>query len=154
MKFDLGDVPAWAALLASVGAIYVATRANRHARDSAAASKDSAVSARRSADASERQAQAAEQALAPSSPQVRWRITRGQGRESYVLRNVGTATATAVQVDLTCLPTHTVLDLGDHVFRPGQAITFWIILAASDDDVQQLWLTWDGQPEAVPVPMP
>jgi hypothetical protein len=103
MHIDMGDVPGWTAFVVSGVAVFVAIRANRHARDSADASKDSAVSARRSADAAERQAEAQEKALPPPPPLVAWEIEH-LSKQGYALRNVGLGTAAGVKIDLDRAP--------------------------------------------------
>lgn len=86
------DAAAWvgvgASVLMSAGALVVSVRSLRESR--------------RAADASERQAAAAEEALAPPPPSVKWQIRPGPGRDSYVLRNVGDATAAGVAFDQAC----------------------------------------------------
>ncbi|MFY1683779.1 hypothetical protein ACN265_19820 [Micromonospora sp. WMMD730] len=72
----------------------------------------------------------------------------------YVLRNIGDARATGVQVDRNGLPQHTELDLGEGVVIPGKGIVFWAILTAGDNDFSDIGLTWDGREEPVAVPVP
>ncbi|MEV5765324.1 hypothetical protein AB0L34_12235 [Micromonospora sp. NPDC052213] len=152
MQLDLGDVPAWAALLISAGAVYVATRANRHARDSAAASKDSAGSARRSADAAERQAVAAEAAIPPPPPQVVWQVERVNNKR-YLLRNVGVGTATGVQIDVRQAHPLVGLNLGNGTVGPNESVSFLITGSMGRPSPTELWVSWDGQDEPVAVPV-
>ncbi|MGW3811253.1 hypothetical protein [Micromonospora sp. NPDC005113] len=146
MQLDLGDVPAWAALAVSVGAIVVALRSNRHAKASAAAS-------RRSADAAERQAQAAEAALPPPPPQVSWRVEH-VNRQRYVLRNIGVGTATGLRIDVRDGHPLVGLEREEKAIPPNGSISFLIAASMGRPHPTELWLTWDGQDEPVAVPVP
>lgn len=153
MQIDLGDAPAWAALLVSTGSLLIALRATRHAKDSAAASQDSALSARRSADAAERQAEAAEAALPPPPPHVAWRV-EWVGGQRYRLRNTGVGVATGVQID-----TGKALELigfegSLERIPPNGSVSFLITESAEISAPDELLVTWDGQDEPVVVPVP
>ncbi|TDC42076.1 hypothetical protein [Micromonospora sp. KC213] len=150
MQLDLGDVPAWTALVLSGAAVYVATRANRHARDSAAASKDSAGSARRSADAAERQALAAEAAIPPPPPQVAWRV-EWVSKQRYLLRNIGVGTATGVKVEVRNAHPLAGLKLGDGTLESNQSVSFLIMGSMGRPAPTELWVSWDGQEEPIAV---
>ncbi|MEU8301144.1 hypothetical protein AB0C04_28130 [Micromonospora sp. NPDC048909] len=153
MRFDLGDVPAWAAIIVSSAAILVALRANRHAKDSAAASQDSAVSSRRSADAAERQATAAEQALPPPPQKVAWRFEY-KSRQEYVLRNTGTEAAHDVEIDMNrieCMFHDEMPD--DRVVPSGASVSLIMMATGSGSVPNELWVRWQGQPEWTPVPL-
>ncbi|MDG4785935.1 hypothetical protein O7626_08345 [Micromonospora sp. WMMD1102] len=145
MNFDVGDVPAWVALIVSVVSVLVAVRATRHARDSAGA-------ARRSADAAERQAAAAEAAVPPPPPAVDWRIVHQQ-KSRYVLRNVGVETATGVQIQDHDAILWAVDEVPTEV-PPNAGVPFLIAATMGNPAPDELWVTWDGRsiPVAVPIP--
>jgi hypothetical protein len=146
VQVDLGDVPAWAALLVSAGAVWVATRANRHARESASA-------AQRSADAAERQAQAAEAALPLPPPDVAWRIEH-VNRQRFLLRNIGVGVATGLRIDVRdAHPLAGLVNLDEPV-PPNGSVSFLITGSLGKPSPTELWLTWDGHDKPVAVPVP
>jgi hypothetical protein len=153
MQLDMGDVPGWTAFIISGVAVLVAIRANRHARNSADASKDSAGSARRSADAAERQAVAAEKALPPPPLPVEWKLQH-VGRERYALRNAGTATATGVRIDMDRAPAVVLEDEDPVTVLPNASWSFLISPSLDQSHPRELWISWDAQREPVPVPVP
>lgn len=146
--------------LIALAALIVAILANRNASRSADASQDSAREAKRSADAAERQAAAAEAALPPPPPAVAWkaelRSTPRKGRgATFVLRNVGTSTATGVRV--VAPPAHDGLvrpELGNGEV-PAHG-SFHVVVISIDQlpDLHELLIAWDGCDEPVQVPLP
>ncbi|MFG3300351.1 hypothetical protein [Micromonospora chersina] len=146
MRIDMGDAPAWVALLASVGAILVSLRANRHA-------KESADAARRSADAAERQAEAAEAALPPPPPQVAWRV-EWVNRQRYLLRNIGVGPATGLRIDVRDAHPLVGLNETEEPIPPNGSVSFLISASMGRPAPTELFLTWDGQEEPVAVPVP
>jgi len=143
MAIDLGDAATWTGVLLSVGfssaALVVSIHSLRHAR--------------RSADAAERQAIAAEKALPPPPPAVAWQIVH-VGRSRFAMYNTGTEPATGVEID-TERATNVVLEHdGKARVSPGAALTFLIAVTMGNPAPQELWVTWDGQPEPVAVPVP
>lgn len=143
MAVNMGDTATCAGVVVSLGvsgvALWVSIRSERHAK--------------RSADAAERQAVAAEKALPPPPPAVAWEIERA-ARDVYRLRHVGSTVATGVMVDTFRAPAVLDLDLGDGTVRPHASIGFVVAAYAEAPTPDELWVSWDGQPEAVPVPMP
>ncbi|WP_412538502.1 hypothetical protein R8Z50_21925 [Longispora sp. K20-0274] len=78
-------------------ALVVAGAGLLYARKSAKAADAAAVAGQRSADAAERSAAAAEALVPQAPPLVNWRLEQG-GKTLYRLRNLGTTTATNVDV--------------------------------------------------------
>jgi hypothetical protein len=146
-----------AVALIAVAALIVTILANRNASRSADASQDSAREAERSAEAAERQAAAAAAALPPPPPAVAWkaelRSTARKGKgATFVLRNVGTSTATGVQV--------VVPPARDGLVRPelgnGEVPargSFQVVVLGIDElpDLHELLIAWDGRDELVQV---
>ncbi|GAA2912087.1 hypothetical protein Acy02nite_90080 [Actinoplanes cyaneus] len=144
----------------ALAALIVAILANRNASRSADASEDSAREAKRSADAAERQAAAAEAALPPPPPDVAWKAERrstarkGSGA-TFVLRNVGTSTASGVRVVVP--PAYNGLvrsELGNNEV-PAHG-SFQVVVIGIDQlpDLDELLIAWDGRDEPVQVPLP
>jgi hypothetical protein len=145
--------------LIALCALVVAIFANRNASRSADASEDSARQAKRSADAAERQAAAAEAALPPPPPAVAWvadlRSTARGGGVTYVLRNIGTEPASGVQVVVP--PSHNGLirpQLDDGPIPAGGSFQVLVISIDQLPNVHELMVAWDGQNDAVRVPLP
>jgi hypothetical protein len=146
MRIDMGEAPAWVALLVSVGAILVSIRANRHAEESAEAS-------RRSADAAERQAEAAEAALPPPPPKVAWRV-EWVNRQRYLLRNIGVGPAARLRIDVRDAHPLVGLKETEEPIPPNGSVSFLITGSMGRPAPTGLWLTWDGQEEPVAIPVP
>ncbi|WP_148710094.1 hypothetical protein [Micromonospora sp. M71_S20] len=134
----------------AVAALVVSIASARYSKKSANASDRSAKAAERSAVAAERQAAAAEAALPPPEPPVRWAV-RPQGRDGYVMRNMGSDPAFNVKLDdrggfITVLDQHEVV-------QPGESVEFWIVRVAEAVGINEVHVTWDGQDEPVVVPL-
>lgn len=166
-----GDVSSWAALVVAIAAAIVSFRALKH-------SKDSAAEAKRSADAAERSAAADEAVLAEarreaeerrvaeaeaSRPRPELRVetaastpemgVRGNSRR-YILRNAGTGPAenvTAVHAReagrFRNMPSGVTL-------RPGEGHEFRILRLAGQAPPSTIHISWDGQDDAVALPLP
>ncbi|WP_422772115.1 hypothetical protein ACN28C_03185 [Plantactinospora sp. WMMC1484] len=133
------SVVALAALFVSIWALYYSRKA--------------ATAATRAADAAERQADAAEQALPPPPPRIAWSIAKGTGRDSYVLRNGGTETATGVEIDKKHKSYIFRAEIPDGKVQSGGSVSLLMAGNASGGVPNELWLRWDGQPEWVAVPV-
>jgi hypothetical protein len=147
---DLGDAPAWLALLIAVAAVVVALRANHFAKKSSRAAIDSAEHARRSADAAERQALAAEQAVPLPPPDVDWQI-EWVTKDRYRLRNTGTGVARGVKV-----ADHGALLWADPIppeIGSRAAVEFWVAETAGALAPAELLVSWDGHPAPIAVPL-
>jgi hypothetical protein len=103
------DVPAWAALVISLGAALLSWRTLRWEKQSAQAAMQSANEAARANLIAERALEegrgANQQSEAPDdpTPRVAWQIERGNGAQ-YVLRNVGRDVAELVYADQSRAP--------------------------------------------------
>lgn len=142
------QIPAWGALLLSLVALYFSWRSTRHQN--------------RSAAAAERSAAAAEQARAQADPPaVDWRIEhRNYG--VFLLRNIGTDTATGVTVDQSTIdwdwsgPEAAFADELPHKQNIPSGASHEFLMRDTCDAVVpgQLWVSWhDGGPVAVPIPV-
>ncbi|MFG2826077.1 hypothetical protein ACGFWI_01120 [Streptomyces sp. NPDC048434] len=141
---DWGDAPAWVAVVGSGFAIRIAWQARGDSRRSADAAVDSLALQR----------ELAEEQRAAAAPYVRLVIDHISGSR-YRLRNAGTGVAEDVHI----------INCGDWPYRfdwhhDGVALTAeesreLRMSGASGMPVPaQLWVTWDGQDERVPVPIP
>lgn len=153
MRFDMGDIPAWVAFVPAAIAAGVAIRANSHAKKSAAASLDSAGSARRSADAAERQALAAEKAIPPPPPEVAWQL-EPEGQARYSLRNTGTKTAERVEINANRRTGLTVRPDSFLEIPSGASVQLLLSVRWQGPRPNDLWVSWSGHPESVPVRIP
>ncbi|RSN12818.1 hypothetical protein DMB42_11610 [Nonomuraea sp. WAC 01424] len=164
---DFGDAPAWAALLISIWVWFSSRRWQRKnssiAERSARATEDAAEATKVSADAAVRSANAAEKATAlaelasqpppPPAAKVSWRIQLVQNA-LYRLRNTGDASASKVNVD-KALTSGIVEGLPqDAAVRAGGSVEFYIIDVSEEPFPGEIWLTWEGQSEPVPVAVP
>jgi hypothetical protein len=86
----------------------------------------------------------------PRDPIVAWRIQHVRG-DRWALTNIGADTATGVAIDLRRSPPVGVLNLGDGTVHPGHSVA---IVIAPGSGRRELWVSWQGRPDAVPVPLP
>ncbi|WP_144420148.1 hypothetical protein [Micromonospora haikouensis] len=123
---------------------------------SAGYSKRSADASKRSADAAERQAAAAEAAIPPPPPTVAWQVLPGRGKNSYVLRNVGTQTAVNVEVDKMNSVLRPIggsgLDVAE--LAPGESIRFLVLTSMQLPTLGEINVRWKGSGGWVIVPLP
>lgn len=138
----MGDVPAWAAFVVSLGALGIAYQARGDSRRSADV-----------AEASLRiQEQEFEERRAAAAPRVKL-VVEHVHKVRYCLRNVGDATATGVTVSreglslVTGLPENVTL-------APEAAHDFKILEAWGAQRPTALLVRWDGQDEPYPVRVP
>ncbi|MBF6470129.1 hypothetical protein IU427_34025 [Nocardia beijingensis] len=157
----------------SLVSVVLAGWAIRYARSQARTVKEALAESRRAADAGEKSARAADQAVQLSAqadqlaalanriaqrgnelstpPAIAWRIEHLAG-DDFRLRKIGTVTARNVH-----MVTPPRGDVGGPMGIPPNGWTqFWHLaaIAPSGLRVVQIWIKWDGQPAAVPVPMP
>lgn len=146
-----GDVAAWVAILASAVAIVISVKARGDGKRSADSAAESVQVAR---DSLALQQELAEEQRAAAAPYVRLVIDHVRGTR-YQLRNAGTAMAEDVHI----------IDQGDWPYlfdwqhdgvmlakEEGRELR---MSGASGKPIPpQLWVTWDGQDELVPVPVP
>lgn len=125
---------------------------------------DATYEAQRSADSAARSAHAAEEANAltrqqieaAKPPEVDWRIDP-LGSGTYALRNIGTKTAVNAGIETARLEyPHLVRVIhggGCSILR-NRSITIEIIEEAELPRPAELWVTWDGDPVGIAVPVP
>jgi len=166
-----GDVATWVGVLVTLGIsvmTYVQSRRQARIADEAnIASQEQVEAAQRRAVAVEDSlAEAlrllAERGLTAVSPttvsasgpgQVEWDLDR-RGKHSYLLRNVGTVTAAGVHVDRD-RATPIVRNMPENAtVRPGESVQFLMAPTFGSPLPGEVWVTWDGQPEAISVPLP
>lgn len=174
MQVDAGEAAAWLGVIVSVVfstiALGVSLLALKYQRESAQAAKRAVEEAARSADASEASAQAgvrsalaaersavaAEQvveieSLRDMQPTVGWTLTRA-GKQLFVLRNIGTETATGVTVTAS---TGRLTNAPQGVeVQADASVSFLISGGMGDPAPNEVSVSWDGmvQPALVPVP--
>ncbi|GIJ35012.1 hypothetical protein [Micromonospora sediminimaris] len=138
----------------AVLALLVSGWSVRYARASARSADKSAGAAERSADAAERQAAAAEAALPPPPPDVAWSARRDY-KDRYLLKNIGTKSATGVEWIKTGDSREDLIHFEPPPGRvlPGGELEFFVIPAWTDSPTELL-ITWDGQSEPVAIPIP
>lgn len=132
-------------------------------------SAEAAEASHRQAEAAERRALAVEQMIerimTPAAPPVsapsatstaaavKWHLER-RGKHAFVLRNVGSATATKVRVDPTNLP-YIARNLPENsVARPNEGIEFLMAGTMGMPVPSEIWVTWEGHGEAQAVAVP
>lgn len=150
-RMDWGDAPGWAALAVALGALGVSLKARRDGRRNADAAERSATAAEQALvdqrrDAEERRVAAAEAAR----PRVRLRIDYA-GKRNYRLRNYGDAIASnVVNVDPCGAVDEWPIPLS---LRPGEAHAFMIVGDRDNREPTQITVMWDGQEDAVVLPV-
>lgn len=83
---------------------------------------------------------------------VTWTIEYLHGVR-WAARNTSTETATGVQVAPQTSPL-VRFDTHSGTIPPDGALTFGIMAVAQQSAPTEIWLTWNGQPEPVTVPIP
>lgn len=156
MKF--GDLPAWIALLTSLGSALLTWRASRFEKQSAQAAVRSADEAARANRIAERalELDAARRPTADNDtapPEVTWQIEKGDG-SLYVLRNTGTATADHVYVDESRAPRINRRLPSDSVVQPGAGHEMLLKGSMQSRMPTELYVRWAGHDQWVAVPLP
>ncbi|MGP4090747.1 hypothetical protein [Streptomyces sp. KR55] len=165
---DWGDVPSAVAALVAVVAAVFSGIALKHSRQSANAARQSADSSERAAAAAERSAAADEAALAEmqneaaerraaeaeaARPRPDLRVER-TSKVQYLLRNRGTGPAVNLTVVRAGEPGQ-CRNLPEGVtLQPGESHEFQILTAMGLDPVTAIYVKWDGQTDAIAVPVP
>ncbi|MFF4285989.1 hypothetical protein ACFY0R_11775 [Streptomyces sp. NPDC001633] len=148
---DWGDVPAWVAIAASIGAIVVSVQARGDGKQAANSAAESVQVARESLAL---QQELAEEQRAAAAPYVRLVIDHVSGSR-YRLRNAGTMVAQDVHI-INCGDWPYLFNWQhDGVVLAAEESRELRMSGASGKPIpSQLWVTWDGQDELVPVPVP
>lgn len=92
-------------------------------------------------------------ALPPVEPdEVQWTLER-RGKQSYLLRNVGTATASGVHIDRD-RTTPIVRNLPENAtVRPGESVQFLMAPTFGNPLPGEVWVEWDDHaPLSIPLP--
>jgi hypothetical protein len=167
-----GDIAAWVGIAITMA---ISLIARRDTKRQAQIAEEANVASQAQVEATERRAIAVEDNLtealrllaqsqqgsqpsplpAPARREtegVRWTLER-RGKHSYVLRNVGTATASGVHVDRN-RTTPIVRNLPDNAtVRPGESVQFLMAPTFGNPLPGEVWVEWDGHPPlAVPLP--
>lgn len=170
---EVGDAATWGGTLIGVlmagSALWQNHRQSKIQAAQNLVQREAAEQAHRQTEAAERRALAVEQMLAqlmspsPQSeaeastasdlPEIRWTVER-RGKHVYVLRNVGNGTATAVRVDPANLPPVARNVPEDAVVRQNESVEFLMAATLGGPLPNEIWLTWQGQDQAVAVPLP
>ncbi|GGU13092.1 hypothetical protein [Streptomyces violascens] len=159
---EWGDVPAWAALVLSVGAFIVSLKARGDGRRSADAAATAAEASVRSADAAEaalahEQSQAQERRLAEAEaarPKVELAIHHLYGTK-YRIVNDGQASANAVMVSDRDLPTTQNLSPGvPSSLAAGEGRDFTMAGGWGRPVPPQLFVRWQDQDDWIPLRVP
>lgn len=153
-----GDAPGWVGLVVAVGALLMSEKTRRDGNKSAERAKESAD---RSAVAAERSAAAAEATLLDqrhaateaARPRAEFELER-PGKNLFLLRNVGTATAEDVTVTRAGEPGQG-RDLPEgETMAPSQGCEFMMVAAMGLPMPTEIYVTWDGQSDEVALPVP
>lgn len=148
MSVALGDAAVWAGVAASVvmssAALAVSVATARRSRRPVGTTPTVAH------PAIERPRPPAPPPPPPRDPIVAWRIQHVRG-DRWALTNIGADTATGVAIDVRKSPPVDVLNLGDGTVHPGHSVA---IVIAPGSARRELWVSWHGRPDAVPVPLP
>ncbi|MFI2349485.1 hypothetical protein ACH492_21025 [Streptomyces sp. NPDC019443] len=172
MAVEVGDAATWGstlvALLVAVTAWLQGRKAKADQEEQARVQRETMELAHRQTEARERRAFAVEQLLEqliathelrPSSPpqpspsSVEWMLER-RGKHVYLLRNIGSGTATGVQVDPSNMPSIASNLPEDAIVRPGESVEFLMAASLATPLPGEIWVSWSlgGDPVAVPVP--
>lgn len=166
-----GDVATWVGVLITLGiSVMTYVQSRRQAR----IADEANIASQEQVEAAQRRAVAVEDSLAEalrllaergltaappttvgaSGPgEVQWALER-RGRHSYLLRNVGVATATGVHVDRD-RATPIVRNMPENAtVRPGESVQFLMAPTFGNPLPGEVWVVWDGQPEAISVALP
>ncbi|GAA2474626.1 hypothetical protein GCM10023100_53110 [Actinocorallia cavernae] len=145
---DWEIVPAWAALVVSVGALWVGLKARGDGKRSADAAERSALAAEA---ALARQVQAEEEAARPRVAL----LLEHAGGDAYRLCNEGTAPARNIVFQDEELPAvFRLRNTGEVSLNQGEAIELLMTGSMGAPIPPQLFTRWDGQGEWVPVRVP
>lgn len=150
---DMGNAPAWVAIIVSAVALWTSRRA----------AKMSTAEARRSADASERSAAVAEEALAEqrraaeqervaAAPKVKL-VLEAASYGVYRLRNIGNATASRAAIMSRGWP-RSKGPPQDLTLRPQEAHEFILTKTKYAHLPSHLWVIYDGLDEATALSVP
>lgn len=168
-----GDIATWAGILIT---LVISLLARRDTKRQAEIAEEANIASQAQVEAAQRRAIAVEDSLtealrllaesqpaahppdpAPSRPAepdaVRWTLER-RGKQSYLLRNVGTVTASGVHIDRD-RTTPIVRNLPESAtVRPGESVQFLMAPTFGNPLPGEVWVEWDGhsEPEAVPLP--
>ncbi|WP_242892453.1 hypothetical protein [Actinomadura litoris] len=155
--------PQWVAIFVSIAfslaAFVVSARGLKWQRASAEAAIKSANADEQSAALALLQHQLAEARLAqaetgePAPPVVEWRLER-TGKNRFVLRNVGSDMATGVTIDASQVATINRELPDGAAIRPGGSHSFLMLGTFGAPVPDEIWVTWDGHPEPVALPVP
>lgn len=166
-----GDIATWVGVLITLG---ISVMTYVQSRKQARIADEANVASQEQVEAAQRRAVAVEDSLtealrllaergltvAPPNPVstsgpggVRWDLER-RGKHSYLLRNVSTATATGVHVDRD-RATPIVRNMPENAtVRPGESLQFLMAPTFGNPLPGEVWVLWEGQPEAISVPLP
>lgn len=157
---ELGDLPAWFALLVSAIALLLSWKAARYQRDGVSIAKESKEIAKESKEIAKRaqnfveDRHAEEQVKAEEeSRKVKWVIERAS-KSKLVLRNTTPNPATNVRIDEEKLG-GIVRNLPNGVDVPGfGSLSFLLAGSLQRQPADEVWVEWDGSggPVAVPIP--
>lgn len=159
MRMNWGDIATWAtagvALLFGASAFGISLRSLRWERSSAEAAVRSAEAAERANRLTAMLLERDHLVVRPESPpkDISWQIER-PSKYRFVLRNVGTAIADNVTIDPNSAPAVARALPSAATIQPGSSAEFVMIGAMGSPIPNELWVSWDGQPEPVAVPVP
>lgn len=141
---DWTDIPTWASLIAvviSLGALWISALGLKWQRLGAETSARAVMLAE-------------QQATDAAPPKIAWKIERPSKNE-YVLRNIGTDTAKGVVVDGARAGMENARNLpcGVTVEGGGGSTGFLVIEVSQLPPPQEIWVSWDGAPRPVAVPV-
>lgn len=158
---ELGDIPAWVACAFAAAAFVVSLKARGDGKRSANASQTSADASVRSAAAAEEalalqrqeveQRRAAEEEAARPRPDLKVEFVRDR---QYALQNQGTGPASKVTVLDRGLPPMVNNIPVDVDLEPGESHLFLMVGTMGGPVPPQIYVTWDGQEDPVPLPVP
>ncbi|MFF4563975.1 hypothetical protein [Streptomyces sp. NPDC001435] len=172
MAVEAGDAATWASTLVAVLVAVTAWLQSRKTRgeqeEQARIQREATELAHRQTEAAERRAFAVEQMLEqliathelepgspprPSPSSIQWTLER-RGKHLYLLRNVGSDTATGVRVDPSNMPSIASNLPEDAVVRPGESVEFLMAASLATPLPGEIWVSWSlgGAPVAVSVP--
>lgn len=172
MAVEAGDAATWAstlvAVLVAVTAWVQGMKTKAEQEEQARVQREATDLAHRQTEAAERRAFAVEQMLEqlittnelqpgsslpqPTPSSIHWTLER-RGKHVYLLRNVGSETATGVRVDPSNMPSIASNLPEDAVVRPGESVEFLMAASMAGPLPGEIWVSWTGgSPVAVSVP--
>ncbi|GAA2990654.1 hypothetical protein GCM10017559_08380 [Streptosporangium longisporum] len=154
MAIDWGDASAWAAFAISLGAAGLAARGLKWQKISAEATVKSANAAEKATALTELmvKSQLAGKPDAHQGHDVKWSLERRKDR--FILRNVGTAIATDVNVDGKGIARVASQVPTDAAVRPGESVSFMMAGSLAYAVPDEIEVTWGGHPEPMILPVP